>query len=735
MSLAVPPVVAFATTVSHSGYPRAVMVPPPAILVPASVPTTKSPDLPTEFVVKYDSGRQEVIFEADTSPVRFGDWVILTTVASKQFIPQGLHSLTVNTVPLHFKVEDVSCYPVVRLSENPVNRNTVVTPAYPSMPAAPNTPAVTPPPFIPIVAKLVVYNQNFDDMDDLGKAETIGMLIETLPSIKEIKAFLIQQSRTSQPNLRKWNDRISPAALGMLRWIIASNRSCIVQVDRCPGQDDLELITSKVRLDQRISNISEDWVQFRFAQGSPDKEQRFLNALREEQANLKDDHPTLFAFHGSPLQNWHSIIRTGLDFKETLHGRAYGHGVYHAKDQATSCGYAQPAQVVWQGSDLKITSAMSLNEIVNCPSKFQSTNPYLVVQHIDWIQCRYLLVQARGDIGVNNQAAYNGANSRQPSRDPDPSNEVKQDSSFPATSTLQKVIGVPLCATSVSRAFRTDSMKEISAKKRKSSRGSSLRQSLENQQIQSDSEDPEDYMFLISDDEGKGKGKAPQTQYHLSTKSLTDFVPGSLDQASLPMLKEPEYATPSATKSLNRALQEILAVQKKTPLHELGWYIDADLVSNVYQWIVELHSFDSDLPLAQDMKSAGVTSVVMEIRFPKDFPFSPPFLRVIRPRFLPFIMGGGGHVTAGGAMCMELLTNSGWSSVSSIEGILLQVRLAISNLDPRPARLEGGGKKQSQQDYGTGEAMAAYVRACQTHGWKVPDSFQEFASGANPNFY
>lgn len=40
---------------------------------------------------------------------------------------------------------------------------------------------------------------------------------------------------------------------------------------------------------------------------------------------------------------------------------------------------------------------MSLNEIVNCPDQFTSSNPFLVVQHIDWIQCRYLFVQS-GDI-------------------------------------------------------------------------------------------------------------------------------------------------------------------------------------------------------------------------------------------------------------------------------------------------------------------------------------------------
>jgi ubiquitin-conjugating enzyme E2 Q len=127
----------------------------------------------------------------------------------------------------------------------------------------------------------------------------------------------------------------------MLLILFRSNRSCLVQVDKCPGQDDAEIAMSKVRLDQRVSNVTDNWVQFRFAQGSPDKEQRFLNALRAEQANFDPQYPTIFAFHGSPLPNWHSIIRAGLDFKEVQHGRAYGHGVYHAQDQTTSVGYAQ----------------------------------------------------------------------------------------------------------------------------------------------------------------------------------------------------------------------------------------------------------------------------------------------------------------------------------------------------------------------------------------------------------
>lgn len=66
---------------------------------------------------------------------------------------------------------------------------------------------------------------------------------------------------------------------------------------------------------------------------------------------------------------------------------------------------------------------------------------------------------------------------------------------------------------------------------------------------------------------------------------------------------------------------------------------------------------------------------------------------------------------------MELLTNSGWSAVTSIESLLLQVRLAICSTDPQPGRLANYGSKQ---DYGIGEAVESYKRACHMHGWVVP---------------
>lgn len=48
---------------------------------------------------------------------------------------------------------------------------------------------------------------------------------------------------------------------------------------------------------------------------------------------------------------------------------------------------------------------------------------------------------------------------------------------------------------------------------------------------------------------------------------------------------------------------------------------------------------EEDLPIAQDMKKHNVKGVLFEVLFPSTFPFSPPFFRVISPRFLPFAQG------------------------------------------------------------------------------------------------
>lgn len=373
----------------------------------------------------------------------------------------------------------------------------------------------------------------------------------------------------------------------------------------------------------------------------------------------------------------------------------------------------------WPGSNLKIVQAICLNEIVNAPDEFTSQNPHLVVQYVDWIQCRYLFVQCGdglGDIRKSDGMGYTTSSTKV--------EYIKQDPARQVMGNNGKVLGIPESASSLSRTFAAkDSTLGARNKKKTTQSWTSWTHIFSNEMdTLTDVSDVEDINFLLYEEESCSVAQTdPKAyEYHNGTAVLTDFIPGTLNRSTINLSGTPSYSTSAATSTLNRDLQAVLRVQSKTPLHDLGWYIDSNTVNNMYQWIVELHSFDPDLPLAVEMKDAGIPSVVLEMRFGKNYPMSPPFVRVIRPRFLTFMAGGGGHITAGGAICMELLTNSGWSAASSIESVLLQIRMAISSTDPKPARLERRGR-ENQQDYGAGEAIEAYLRACRAHGWEPGD--------------
>ncbi|KAF2690250.1 hypothetical protein K458DRAFT_427050 [Lentithecium fluviatile CBS 122367] len=697
--------------------------------------------------MKYNAATKEIMFEDKNKrcPVRAGDWIIIRTNDN-------------NSKAVHCRVTDTSLYPTISVAE-PVTpaslADVVASPQqYPSRSRSTTTTTTTTTAPTPTVTALpldefkpahfYLYDQNFDELQEHGKREAIYTLLDTLPSVAEMRQYLL---RKKQSPLNSWVDRLPPAALGVLRWIIASNRACIMQVD-----EDATPIGRKGQ--DRLCGMP-GWSQFRFAMGAPDKERRFITSVRETRKRLKLTYPTLFAWHGSPLQNWHSIIREGLHFKDTAHGRAFGHGVYHSLDCNTSIGYSGahygygPTGTSWPMSELKISQALALNEIVNAPGEFVSKSPHLVVAQLDWIQTRYLFVKTGSDNPIGTSSTT----------EPKPFDPIEQDSGYTPRGTNGSII-IPKSAIPGSRRPKSNSFSVTKNKRQKTSGSTAF------DPIDLDADDDgasiatlEEDLAIFREEDGdirqpdqndvglptptslKGKAKVgflggmfskgPSTK---PSKSLTDYVPGTLDYSTLPMLKQPTWATTQATKRLMKDFQDLLKVQNKELLHELGWHVDEDKIENMYQWIVELHSFDLTLPLAQDMKKKNIKSIVLELRFGKDYPMSPPFVRVIRPRFLGFQQGGGGHVTAGGAMCMQLLTNQGWMPTNSIESVLLQVRVAMSSLDPKPARLDNGGR----QDYGVGEAVEAFIRACNVHGWAVPAGFKEMAYGgaeASASYY
>ena len=324
---------------------------------------------------KFDQTRSELLFPPGEKPLKAGDWIYMT-IPPLRTPAQIYHDKRDDKV--HRRVIE-TMYPTVRLGP-PIIAPSIFElderrQAQLEKSAAVKTDHIgSPQPTDPssyLEVEFVVYNQNFDDLADLDKQSSIIMLLETLPRVNRMREFLLG-SQGKHISLREWRDRISPAALGVLRWIIASNRACIIQTD---GLDE-----ESRHAGDRVSGMK-SWMQFRFAMGAPDKEQRFVTAVHQTTDRLKLKYPTFFAWHGSPLHNWHGIIREGLHFKEALHGRAYGDGVYHSLDASTSLGYSglynyshDGSDVVrgWPHSQLKVSSAMSLNEIVNAPGRRRS---------------------------------------------------------------------------------------------------------------------------------------------------------------------------------------------------------------------------------------------------------------------------------------------------------------------------------------------------------------------------
>ncbi|KAK5126054.1 hypothetical protein LTR85_011409 [Meristemomyces frigidus] len=712
-----------------------------------AVPEKKDPKLTSEsnlpvYEIGFDRERLEILFfdKPDTCPVKRGNWIVLKVAG------------TLEGAELHCRVVETTYYPSIKVDEPVVLRHPSAntdqqTPAAagkalaPPAPPKTITPATTPK---WANASFQVYEQDFEQLDRGAKCLAICKLLDTLPNVKQMQEFL---ARRHPADLKHWVERISPAALSLLRWIIASNRACIMQVD---GDR-----SASSKPQERLYGMT-GYIQFRFAMGAPDKEQRFITEVRKTTTRLALKYPTIFAFHGSPLHNWHMIIREGLHFKNADHGRAYGDGVYHAKDAQTSTGYSgmnyyNPGQGgsgmkqgVWPNSVLKINSALALNELVNAPAEFQSSNPYYVVQRLEYIQTRFLFVQCTPD-----------DENLKSDREKKPANPHPQDPQLTPRGISDSIV-IPASAITSGRAAK-DTARTVGKirgqsplKKMKGLGGfndpinldgdddaDSVVTDAEDLDILFEEEEPEpepvridSHAFGGNRQVSKRRIGASQTGTSQSGTSQTDYVPGELDFSKLPLMPVPTYAVSATTKRLLKELQSLQKMQDTIPLADLGWYIDVDKIENVYQWPVELHSFskiDSKLPLIAGLQKQDLKSIVLEIRFNKSFPFEPPYVRVIRPRFLSFAQGGGGHIVMGGAMCMELLTNSGWSSVSSMESVLLQIRLAIALSDP-PAKVDPNSRGA---DYGTGEAADGYIRACNTHGWAVPPGFKEMAYGSS----
>jgi ubiquitin-conjugating enzyme E2 Q len=169
-----------------------------------------------------------------------------------------------------------------------------------------------------------------------------------------------------------------------------------------------------------------------------------------------------------------------------------------------------------------------------------------------------------------------------------------------------------------------------------------------------------------------------------------------------------------ASKTIQKQLMHVLRTQMSQHEKERGWILNVDKMDRLDLWEVSMIHFDSDLPLVKDLIDNELDRIQMEFTFPSDYPASPPFARVVYPRLLRFMDGGGGHVEAGGAICVQLLTSSGWNPKFNMEGVFQIAHALLSTTNP-PARLA----KNWSKPYTMEEAKAAFARVAKIHNWEI----------------
>ncbi|KAL4421127.1 hypothetical protein ABPG77_001522 [Micractinium sp. CCAP 211/92] len=198
---------------------------------------------------------------------------------------------------------------------------------------------------------------------------------------------------------------------------------------------------------------------------------------------------------------------------------------------------------------------------------------------------------------------------------------------------------------------------------------------------------------------------------------------------------------PSTLRGTARVQAEFKRFRRAVERGELLGVTSVDLLGDRLDlWRIHVSAFDADVAagaqLNRDLAALeaahgpDAAHVVLEARFPPDYPAEPFFLRVVRPRMALY----SGHVTAGGSICIQALTTGPeagcWRPTLSVESVLalvlfnmlnaeaVDVRTAVAGGRAGPLRIAMG--PNVLQEYSEAEAKQAFARMVATHrqsGW------------------
>ena len=222
------------------------------------------------------------------------------------------------------------------------------------------------------------------------------------------------------------------------------------------------------------------------------------------------------------------------------------------------------------------------------------------------------------------------------------------------------------------------------------------------------------------DDDDFGWAQTEEAPAPARSSSTAAFESSEAEQAVDVAWKKVQLqgASSCAARTLMREFKSLKLLEMKGGLDGIGVEISDDADGFTWKALITAPEDDPKLPLLLGLRRfAELTAhefpaaVELELSFTKNFPFDPPFVRVVRPRF-DFMTG---HVTQSGSICIELLTASGWSPAYSLESLLVQLRALF---------VSGNAKIDTKSHlkkmaYGKKTALENFRRVAGVHGWKV----------------
>ncbi|XP_024357853.1 uncharacterized protein [Physcomitrium patens] len=465
------------------------------------------------------------------------------------------------------------------------------------------------------------------------------------------------------------------------------------------------MMKSKMKLNMEPKDLhaenSVTMYQFAVLHDSPEREARFIR--RREEAN-----GSFFAYHGSSAENWYSILRNGLrsmsDTAFMSTGAAHGEGIYLATNLSTSIGYARNGLSREQSVLKDGFRCVAICEVVNGSARSNTGVPSSSRQ----FEGKILVIPRENerDVAIRYFLVFKPRSMRSFA-------SFEIDGCMLSGSQVDLLLHYQQLLRSYVETCSLQQEARMWAR-----RGILRAIAAKSQGIDINAPPPSPFpsknSFDLIQRRSAEKFDAAATTMMRTKRPKTSTAPNS--STSAPRAVMQEYKNLLSAIAMSPPIECLIHRDDPAPMLS-GTTVSIPDESNLCLWRISLNPylFKESKNLYNDFKelkklrnSVEDITVELEVKFHPTFPFDPPFVRVLSPRFKTY----SGHVTIGGSICMELLTASGWSPACNFESLLVQVVMAF---------LEGEGRldMKVRQEYQESEAREAFLRAARSHGWNT----------------